>query len=286
MHDFRISVVVPSFNQAQFVEATLQSLFAQQDRDLEILVVDGGSSDGSADVIRRHEDRLAWWVSERDDGQSHALNKGFARASGAWLCWLNSDDLLLPGALRALREHIAQAPDTRWWIGGGEFIDEQGRRQRGFAAPAGLSRPQQLSDWRSHWFAQPGTFFSRALFDEAGGRVREDMHYAMDLELWLRLLALAPPGRIDRALAAYRLHAQAKTTVLTPACEREIVSAVAEHLGWRAALDRVDVIAAERMEWEAKYRRLERWVAPALRVYSPLKRAVGRAAAPWKRSRP
>lgn len=270
-----ISVVVPSFNQASFVGETLDSLFAQNDPNLEVIVVDGGSTDGSVDILRRYADRLAWWVSESDRGQSHALNKGFAKATGEWLGWLNSDDLLLPGSLAAIRHQIDQVPQMQWWIGGGHFIDEHGVPGRKYQPPLKLERAEQLSDWRTNWFAQPGTFFTRLLFDAAGGAVREDLHYAMDLELWLRLLQNAPPGFIELELAAYRLHAAAKTTVLTPACEREIVRVIAQQLGVEAALDRVASIAQDRMELAQKYRHLETMVTPLLRVYGPLRRLWG-----------
>lgn len=267
-----ISIVVPSFNQARFVGETLDSLFAQNDPNLEVIVVDGGSTDGSVEVIRRYTDRLAWWVSESDCGQSHALNKGFAKATGDWLGWLNSDDLLLPGALAMIRQKIALDPQKRWWIGGGHFTDEQGVRGRSYQPPLKLECAAQLSDWRTNWFGQPGTFFTRSLFEEAGGAVREDLHYAMDLELWIRLLEKASPGFIETELSAYRLHASAKTTVLTPACELEIVRVVAQLLGWEAALDRVACIAQDRLELERKYERLEKLARPLLKVYSPVKR--------------
>ncbi len=268
-----MSAVVPSFNQAPFLAATLRSLLEQNDPALEIVVVDGGSTDGSVDIIRRHQDRLAWWVSERDEGQSHALNKGFARCTGEWLCWLNSDDLLLPGALRTLREQVARAPATRWWIGGGHFIDERGRRTRSYGAPHGLHDAAGLSDWRTHWFAQPSTFFSRALFDQAGGQVRQDLHYAMDLDLWLRLLAHAAPGTIDAELSAYRIHSAAKTGMLGVKGEMEIVRVLQEALGTERAMDRVACIAADRLEFEQKWRKLQAVVDPLARPYLRLRAA-------------
>jgi glycosyltransferase involved in cell wall biosynthesis len=268
----RISAVVPSFNQAAFIGLTLESLLGQGDPDLEIIVVDGGSTDGSVDIIRRYADRLAWWVSESDKGQSHALNKGFARASGEWLCWLNSDDMLLAGALATVRANIGRAPATQWWIGGGFFIDSNGVRGRSYHPPRKLERAEQLGDWRTHWFAQPSTFFTRTLLDRAGGEFDENLHYAMDLDLWIRLLEKAPPGFIETELSAYRLHAEAKTTVLTPACESEIVRVVATRLGLEAALERVSAIAQDRMELEQKYQRLAKFARPLLGIFGPLKR--------------
>lgn len=259
-----LSVVVPSYNQAQFLEATLQSILSQGEPGVEVLVVDGGSTDGSVDIIRRYADRLAWWVSEKDRGQSHAINKGFERAQGEWLAWLNSDDLWLPGALTALRQAQAREPERQWWIGGGYFIDGRGRRFRDYAAPRGLQTPEQLSDWQQHWFAQPSTFFRRSMFAQVGGAVREDLHYAMDLDLWLRLLRVAAPGMLDAEVSVYRHHEQGKTHAMSVPGEAEIVRTLAEHLGLEAALDRVRRLAAERDALQFNKERIERKLAPLL----------------------
>ena len=275
----RISVVVPSFNQGRFLAATLQSLVSQADPDLEILLVDGGSTDGSVDVIRRYEKHLAWWTSQKDDGQSDALGIGFARATGEWLAWLNSDDLLLPGAMKHWREHIARDPQRSWWIGGGYFIDAMGRRLGSYTPPVALTSPAQLSDWRTHWFAQPGTLFSRALFDRAGGTVRKDLHYAMDLELWLRFLQHAAPGLIADELSAYRIHEAAKTGVLRVPAEMEIMRVLMDALGAERAMDRVACIAADRLEYQLKWQRLQALVdpvfQPALRLRAAWRRLTG-----------
>jgi glycosyltransferase involved in cell wall biosynthesis len=270
----RISAVVPSFNQAAFIGLTLESLLGQGDPDLEIIVVDGGSTDGSVDIIRRYADRLAWWVSESDRGQSHALNKGFARASGEWLCWLNSDDMLLPGALRTVRTSIEQDPKREWWIGGGDFVDQRGRFVRSHVPPIGLSSADQLGDWRHFWFAQPSTFFSRPLFQASGGVLREDLHYAMDLDLWIRFIKRAAPGFIESKLSAYRIHEAAKTGALTVPAEMEIVRLLMDSLGMDAVMSRVECIAADRLDFEQKYRRLQAYARPFIGAYSRLKSAT------------
>lgn len=272
----RISVVVPSYNQALFLEATLSSLFSQDDPDLEVLLIDGGSNDGSLAVIERWAPRLAFWVSEKDRGQSHAINKGFDRASGEWLGWLNSDDLLLPGALAALRTKIGTHPDTHWWTGSGHFIDAQGRFLYAYGAPAALREPAQLSDWRQNWIAQPSTFFRRELYDAAGSSVREDLHYAMDLDLWLRMVKLAPVGTISQELSAYRYHTGGKTTALAVEGEAEIVRVLAAHLGLELALDRVRLIAADRDRFLRRAERLDALIAPIVKPYSWMKSALGR----------
>lgn len=267
-----ISVVVPSYNQAEFIEQTLESLLQQNAGDLEIIVVDGGSTDGCLDIIRRYADKLAYWVSEPDRGQSHALNKGFARATGRWLTWLNSDDLLLPGALSALRARMDREPEVALWIGGGWFIDAAGRNLRPYDPPVGLKQPSDLSDWRRCWFAQPGTLFTHDLYQQAGGYVDETLHYAMDLDLWLRLLKHASPGVLTEKLSGYRLHEKAKTSVLTPKAEVEIVEILMRHLGFKAVCDRVRVSAADREDYQRKLQKLESFIEPAMKLYRPIRK--------------
>lgn len=274
----RLSIVVPSYQQGRFLQATLESLLMQQDPDLEILLVDGGSRDESLAVIERYAARLAWWVSEKDRGQSHAINKGFARATGEWLGWLNSDDLLLPGALACLRAHIEKEPQVEWWTGSGHFINADGAWLYPYGRTAELRDPAQLSDWRSHWIAQPSTFFRRSLYQRAGNHVREDLHYAMDLDLWLRLLKLAPAGTIADELSAYRYYEAGKTSAMAVEGEAEIVRVLAEHLGLDKALDRVRLIAADRDAFLRRAERAEGVLRPALRARHWLRQS-------WKRIR-
>src|SRR5258706_15191827 len=122
----RITIVTPSYNQAQYVDATIRSVLEQGYPNLEYIVVDGASTDGSAEVIRRHADRLAWWVSEKDGGQSAALAKGFARATGDVLAWLNSDDLYLPGTLATVARVFPPEPDVGFIYGSRVVIDPGG----------------------------------------------------------------------------------------------------------------------------------------------------------------
>jgi len=276
---FTISIVVPSYNQAQFLPATLDSLLAQDDPALEIVVVDGGSTDGSVDIIRRYEKHLAGWTSERDRGQSDALNKGFARVQGEWLGWLNSDDLLQPGALRELRAHIARDPSRQWWIGGGHFIDARERPFRPYRAPHGLTEPAQLHDWSEFWFAQPSTFFRRSLYDAAGASIREDLHYAMDLDLWLRFLKIAAPGFIDAELSVYRHHPSGKTESASVGGEAEIVRVLVEHIGAERAMSRVRRLASERNALRRAWDRWSMLLEPITAAGSKLRSRLARLAA-------
>lgn len=205
-----ITIVTPSFNQVRFVEATLRSVLLQDYPKLQYVVLDGGSTDGSVDVIRRYEPFLDHFASRRDRGQSDALNQGFALAEGEVLGWLNSDDRLMPGALWAVAAAVQRQPGAAAWVGAVRSVDDAGRliyvqRPRGLGLPA-------LADWgHAGHFAQPGCFFS-APKARAAGPLDEGLHYSFDVDFWLRLarqgeLVAAP----DQIWAEETLHPAAKT---------------------------------------------------------------------------
>jgi glycosyltransferase involved in cell wall biosynthesis len=212
----RITIVTPSYNQGEFLEETIRSVLLQGYPNLEYIVVDGGSSDRSVEIIRKYEKHLAWWVSEKDRGQSHALNKGFARATGEIYAYLNSDDLYEPGALRACAE--AFRGGQQWIAGRVGFFQE------------GLGSwpvPMQMESSFAVWFwtcpiSQPGCFWAAELHRRAGP-FREDLHYFFDYELWLRFrfIAQVRPLMLAQPLAIYRLHAQSKSVADNPAFARE-----------------------------------------------------------------
>ena len=127
MNQPKISIITPSFNQSEFLEFTIQSVLSQDYPDLEYIIVDGGSTDGSLEIIKKYEDRLAWWVSEKDQGQTDAINKGFARATGKYLAWLNSDDTYQPGALSKAAEYLESHPEVGLVYGETNYIDQDGR---------------------------------------------------------------------------------------------------------------------------------------------------------------
>jgi glycosyltransferase involved in cell wall biosynthesis len=208
-----VTMVVPSFKQGEFLEETIRSLLLQNYPNLEVIVVDGGSPDDSVDVVRKYERHLAWWVSERDKGQSHAINKGFARATGEIRGYLASDDLLEPGTLYAVVRAFEQpsGPDGAkpdWVVGHVRY------RQDGVGSwPLRAYAENSFADWFLHCpIPQPGSFWSAALH-ELAGEFREDLHYYFDYEFWLRLRFIhrCRPGILDRQLAIYRLHAASKT---------------------------------------------------------------------------
>ncbi|MGI6494570.1 MAG: glycosyltransferase family 2 protein [Kiritimatiellia bacterium] len=201
------SIVVPSLNPGRFLPQALDSLLAQKASDLEILVVDGGSRDGSAELLQRYAPQLAWWCSEPDAGQSDALAKGFSHASGRYLSWLNADDILLPGMLDAARRAIrSDAPE--WIVANQAYIDSEGR----------VLRCIQGERWHDFLYRRamphaygPSSFFTRELYRRAGG-IDVSLAYAMDHDLWLAFLrAGARHRRLRRYGWAFRRHEASKT---------------------------------------------------------------------------
>jgi len=182
----RITIVIPSFNQGRYLEAALRSVLLQDYPDLELIVMDGGSTDQTVPVIRKYERWISQWVSETDDGQSSAINQGFRRATGEIFAWIGCDDRLLPGALARVGAHFAANSDAEWLAGAGRFVYEGGRVGQMASC---LNSPDDLARfwlWSNGCFVvQSSAFWRRRLWEAVGG-VREDLHLAMDYDLWLK----------------------------------------------------------------------------------------------------
>lgn len=203
----KFSVVVPSYNQGAYIGRTLQSLLDQHYDALEIIVMDGGSTDGSVEVIKRFAPHIAYWQSQKDGGQSAAINAGFRRATGDFVTWLNSDDILLPGTLAYVNRLAHRHPDTRCYLGNVIWMDKTERVLRAF----------RVERYSRH-FASKGLFsnggpsaFIRKDLLEDYGYLREDFNYMMDTELWLRWASHNEPFvRINKFCWGLRLHEAAK----------------------------------------------------------------------------
>lgn len=218
-----LAIVTPSFNQGRYLEETLRSVLLQGYPNLEFHVKDGGSTDESVAILERYAPWLTGWVSEKDRGQSHAINKAMARVQRAeWVTWLNSDDILLPGALRAVGEWAAagRSADAVAVVGRGLHRKEDtGRTIRARRSPD-LNR-QTLRNWRRCAFLQPACFFSLDAFRRVGG-LDESLQYAMDFDLWVRLGEIGEFDLIDALLARDLHHPDAKTQRAMGACLGEI----------------------------------------------------------------
>ena len=214
-----VSVITPSFNQARFLESTILSVLSQKGVDLEYIIVDGGSSDGSQDIIRRYADQLAWWVSEKDQGQTDAINKGFARARGDILAWLNSDDTYEPGAAAEAAAYLHVHPETGMVYGDAHFIDEDGKTIGKF--PARQTNYRRLRQGYVH-IPQQASFFRARLWRKVGP-LDPSFYFAMDYDLWVRLAREAPLDHIPRTWASFRLHSAGKTAAADDRCWPEMV---------------------------------------------------------------
>uniref|UniRef100_B8HLJ5 Glycosyl transferase family 2 n=1 Tax=Cyanothece sp. (strain PCC 7425 / ATCC 29141) TaxID=395961 RepID=B8HLJ5_CYAP4 len=200
----KITIVTPSFNQGHFIEATIRSVLLQGYPNLEYLVLDGGSTDNSVEIIKKYEPWLTFWTSEPDGGQSGAINRGLRQSTGEWFNWLNSDDILLPNALINLATIAALAPNCHWISGGrllisadGDYIDQY-LPWRTNPLILGLNYPG--------YFPQDSTFFRLDWVRSQGIELREDLHNVMDTFLYFQLMALDRPLLTTATFSAMRLH--------------------------------------------------------------------------------
>jgi glycosyltransferase involved in cell wall biosynthesis len=202
-----VSIVTPSFNQGRFIAATIESVLSQDYPNIEYIIVDGASTDETAEVAARYAGRLTF-ISEPDRGQSEAINKGFRRARGEIVAWLNSDDIFLPGAVGVAVEALRARPDAAAVYGEGFQIDEQGAVISRFGAT------QEFNLWRllnlSDYILQQTVFFRRSVFDEVGF-IDESLHYGMDWELLMRIGLRHPIAYVPEEMGAIREYATAKS---------------------------------------------------------------------------
>ena len=211
----KISIITPSLNQGKYLEKTICSVLAQNYPCLEYIIVDGGSTDDSIDIIKRYEANITYWISEPDNGQSHALNKGFQRSSGDWITWLNADDYYLPNALMFLNECVQNNPQVDWIIGNTIVVDEHGKFNERL-----VPNCQHNAEWYTYvatrrfdtLLPQPSSFFSKNAWKTVG-LFDESLCYAMDFDYWGRLaISGYRPYIIAQDLVCFRVHTDSKTS--------------------------------------------------------------------------
>ena len=220
-----LTVITPSYNQARFIRRTIESVLSQDVPGLQYLVFDGGSTDSTPDILHEYAGRLTAAI-ERDAGQADAVNKGLARASGAVIGWLNSDDVYYPGACAAVLDFFARHPEVDVVYGEADHIDEEDRViEPYYTEPFSYARLKDVC-----FLCQPAVFFRRSVVDRYGP-LQVELRYCLDYEYWLRILAERPPYFLRTKLAGSRLHAETKTLGSKEAFHREILEMLAGKFG-------------------------------------------------------
>jgi len=240
----KISVITPSYNSARFLERTIESIHNQGFADIEHLVIDGGSTDGTLEILRRNDHRVRW-VSEPDNGQSDAINKGLRMSTGDIVAFLNADDTYEPGALTRVADYFEQHPHSWWVYGKCRIINEHDREIR---RPITWYKNLLLRKYSyakllcENFISQPATFWRRELHDEVG-YLNEHEHFTMDYEFWLRLGRRYPPGVIEAYLANFRMYTDSKSgSLANPQFEDElrIAKAYSEGTRWPILLHQIN----------------------------------------------
>jgi glycosyltransferase involved in cell wall biosynthesis len=214
-----VSIITPSFNQASFLEETIRSVLAQEYTNIEYIIVDGSSTDGSLEIIQRYADRLAGWVSEPDKGQTDAINKGFALAKGDIFAWINSDDTYLPQAVSEASAYLQTHPEAGMVYGDANLIDETGQVIGKF--PARQTNYRRLRQGYVH-IPQQASFFRSSHWRQVGP-LDPSFYFAMDYDLWVRLARITLLHYHPRLWANFRLHGEGKSVISDDRCWPEML---------------------------------------------------------------
>jgi len=203
-----ISVIIPSFNQADFIEETILSVIDQNYKNIELIIIDGGSSDGSLEIIEKYQKYIAFWVSEPDHGQSHAINKGLRVAKGEWVCWQNSDDVFIGEAFSFIADCISRKPNSNFIIGNIYLIDKQSK----ILTSLKYVKPTYLSLLSEGMVLTNQAAFWRKDIHKKIGYLAEDLHFGFDYEWFLRILKEYKAEHFNKIIGALRLYEETKTS--------------------------------------------------------------------------
>jgi glycosyltransferase involved in cell wall biosynthesis len=241
-----MSIVTPSYNQGEFIEQTIRSVLLQGFPNLEYVIVDGGSTDHSVEIIRKYVPWLSHWVSEPDGGQSAAINKGFRHATGDLLAWLNSDDYYTPGTFNKVAAAASAHAEAHVFVGAGQSINPEGKLVDQKTPPKAITL-ETLYNWLSYRedFMQPSCFFRKSAW-EVGGPLDETLHLALDLDLWLRMAkASCRFLGVNELLSTAIVHAAAKTAAFAELSNVNAAIVIISHGGQHAARRHLEEMARE-----------------------------------------
>jgi len=267
----KISIVTPSYNQERFVEETIRSVLLQGYPNLEYIIMDGGSTDGSVEIIKKYEKWLTYWVSEPDRGQSEAINKGFKKASGEIYTWLNSDDYLLEKALRNIALAYHTSPEAGGWFGGCLQVNAGGNTLL-TRWPNRLD-VEGLAEWSENGVVQPACFLSEKAWHNCGP-LDEDLYYGMDFDLFLKIAKRFHIEKVNDVLAAAVVHEDAKTQIDTGQMYAIQYLIQIRHGYERFAIKEISQWINEYVELRKKLNRISRF--PLVRPIMPIARIVWR----------
>jgi len=214
-----VSIITPSYNQSRYIEETIQSVIGQNYAKIEYIIIDGGSNDGSIEIIKRYDGSLKDWISEPDQGQTDAINKGFARTNGEILAWINSDDTYLPTAVSEAVDFLIKFPGVGMVYGDANLIDENGKVIGKF--PARQTDYKRLRRGYVH-IPQQASFFRAELWKKVGP-LDPSFYFAMDYDLWVRISRLAPIRYLPKTWANFRIHGSGKSVIDDNRCWPEML---------------------------------------------------------------
>ncbi len=214
-----VTIVTPSYNQVAYIERTIQSVLNQDYGNIEYIIVDGESTDGSVNIIKKYENKITNWISECDRGQTDAINKGFSLANGEFIGWLNSDDTLLPYAISEAVRFLVDNPAVGLVYGDADYIDEDSKVIGKF--PAAQTSLKKLQHGYVH-IPQQASLFRKSLWDQVGP-LDPSFYFAMDYDLWVRLASVSEIKYLSRLWANFRLHVDAKTISADDRCWPEML---------------------------------------------------------------
>jgi glycosyltransferase involved in cell wall biosynthesis len=228
----KVSIITPSYNQGHFLEATIQSVLAQDYPNIEYIIVDGGSKDNSVEVIKKYEQHLAWWISDEDKGHADALNKGFARATGELLAWLNSDDIYHSGAVSEAAAFLKDHPEVGMVYGDANLINSTGLVIGQF--PAKQTDYQRMLRGSVH-IPQATTFFRADLWRQVGP-LDLSLFFAFDYDFWVRLAKVSQVRYLPRLWADFRMHQEGKSVVNDSQCYPDMLRVYQREVGHKISL--------------------------------------------------